>query len=158
VFLLDATTSRRLLAECRSTTIWPPLDAIQISELRFGYNQNPFTLERVDDQWRLAGKKEEKINGDAVRETLAALAGLRAERYVLDKAADLPLYGLQPPELALRIKTPTGARTLNIGRQEGNSKRYYAIVAGSDNAPVFTLSESDSQRIVRTLKAFRAKE
>ena len=44
------------------------------------------------------------------------------------KAADLKLYGLEPPQLVLEAKTPAGPRVLHVGRPEGESKRVYARV------------------------------
>ena len=90
----------------------------------------------------------------AVSETLAALSGLRVERFVVDKGADLKLYGLEPPQLVLEVRTPSGKRVLHIGNPEGESKRYYAHIPGEDRSEVFVLSEADSNRIVRDLAGF----
>jgi hypothetical protein len=87
-------------------------------------------------------------------DTLAAISGLKVERYVADKDPDLQLYGLDKPELVLDIQTPAGKKTLNIGRQEGGSKRYYAQVP-EKKGEVFVISEADAGRIVRDLAAFK---
>jgi len=87
-------------------------------------------------------------------ETLAALGGLKAARYVVDKGADLKLYGLGPPELVLEVETPTGQWVLHIGRSEGESKRSYAHVPGKDRSEVFIISEGDAARLMRDLSAF----
>jgi hypothetical protein len=154
VFLLDPQLSTRSLAEYRSRTLWPPLDAVQIEKLTFGYAENPFTLEKVDNTWRVAGKPDVKVQPEAIQATLDALAGLKALRYVEDRSKQLPLYGLEPPQLALEIQTPSGKRVLHVGRQEHESKRFYARVPEGDRADVFVISENDAARIVRNLAAF----
>ncbi len=97
----------------------------------------------------MAGVLPERIN-----ETLAALAGLKLERYVVDKDADLQLYGLEKPMLVIELTTPTGKRTLQIGSLEGGSQRRYAHVPGSGRSDVFLLSEADVAKLVRDLAAF----
>jgi hypothetical protein len=158
VFLLDPKMSTRVLGEYRSRSPWTiAVDAAQVEGLSYGYAANPFALEKVDNEWHIAGRPGIKVNPDAVRETLDALAGLKVERFVIDKGADLKLYGLEPPQLALAIRTRSGSRTLYIGRHEGASKRYYARVDEAGNTAVFTLSEADGGKIVRLVPAFTAR-
>jgi Domain of unknown function (DUF4340) len=158
VFLLDPPTTTRILAEYRTRGVWAsPLDAAQVESVRFGYERNPFTLEKVDGLWEVAGKPGELVKALAVNDALDALARLRVERYVLDKGADPKLYGLEPPELAIDVRTRDGKRTLQIGRTEGESKRYYARLPDKDRTDVFIISEADGARIVRDLAAFTEK-
>jgi len=158
VFLLDAPTTNRALAEYRTRAVWAgPLDAAQVESVRFGYPKNPFTLDKVDNFWEVAGKPGSPVNVRAVNDTLDALARLRVERYVLDKGADPKLYGLDPPEVVIDVQTRDGKRTVQIGRTEGESKRYYARVPAKDRSDVFVISEADGARIVRDLSAFTEK-
>jgi hypothetical protein len=154
VFVCSPQLSNRLLGEYRTRTIWPPLDASQVDRLRFGYGENPFVLEKPDNDWHLAGKPGVKVQPEAVREALDGLAGLKAARYVTDKGTDLKLYGLQPPQLVLEIQTRSGPRVLHIGRPEGESKRFYARVPDNDRGSVFIISEADANRIIRPLTTF----
>ncbi|HEX5271039.1 MAG TPA: DUF4340 domain-containing protein, partial [Gemmataceae bacterium] len=158
VFLLDPPTTARVLAEYRTRAVWAaPLDAAQVEAVRYGYERNPFTLERVDGNWEVAGKPGEAVKAQAVNDALDALSRLRVERYVLDKGADPKLYGLQPPVLSIEVRTRDGKRTLEVGRAEGESKRYYARVLDKDRTDVFVISEADGARIVRDLAAFTEK-
>jgi hypothetical protein len=158
VFLLDPKLSAKVLAEYRSRSIWPTsLDAAQVETVRFGYASNPFTLEKRDTVWHVAGKPEFKVKSTAVTDTLDALARLKAERYVVDKDADWKLYGLEPPYLVIEIQSPTGKRFLHIGATEGSSKRRYARVLEGNRSDVFTVSEADAVKIVRELTAFSDK-
>jgi hypothetical protein len=155
VFLLDAPTTSRVLAEYRGKSLWPTsLDAAQAEKLRYGGSGTSFSLEKVADGWQAAGKPSLKVNTSAINETLAALAGLKPERYVVDKGADMKLYGLEPPELVIEADAPTGSRTLHVGRAEGDSKRYYARVPGKDRTDVFVIGEADAAKLVRPLTAF----
>jgi hypothetical protein len=158
VFLLDAPTTNRVLAEYRTRSVWPgPLDAAQVESVRFGYPRTPFTLVKVDNLWQVAGKPDAIVNVKAVNDALDALARLRVERFVLDKGADPKLYGLDPPELVIDVQTQSGKRTLYVGRAEGESKRYYARVPDKDRSDVFIISEADAARVVRDLTAFTEK-
>ena len=61
-------------------------------------------------------------------------------------------HGLQPPVWRFEVKTPSGARTLLVGRAEGDSQRHYAAVAGSD--AVFVIGEEDSRRLLKPVGPF----
>src|SRR5262249_50735757 len=109
---------------------------------------------KVNNTWQAAGKPDAKIKSDAVTETLDALARLKADRFVVDKDADPKLFGLDPPDLVLEVKLPSVTRVLQIGRAEGDSKRYYARIAEPTRTDVFVISEADAAKIVRDLGAF----
>src|SRR5208283_3605338 len=158
VFLLDPKQTQQVLGEYRSRTIWTtPLDAAQVESLHYASAQNPFLLQKLENVWHVAGKPALKVDSEAVSKTLAALGSLQVARYVVDKDADLKLYGLEPPNLVLEIQTPTGKQVLHIGHVEGDSTRYYAHLPGEGRSEVFVLSEADSAQIVRGLAAFTAK-
>jgi hypothetical protein len=154
VFLLSPRLTGQAEAEYRKRAFWSSLDAAQIDKLNYGYADRPFTLEKVDNDWHQAREPDAKLKPEVIRETLDALAGLRAARYVADKNGELKLYGLEPPQLVLEIRTRTGNRVLHIGRPEGESKRYYARVPEADSRAVFVIGEADSTRIIRPLSAF----
>src|SRR5262249_20587849 len=143
------------LAEYRSRKIWSSLDAAQVDKLNYKFGEEAFVLEKSDGKWKVAGKPDLKVKENAVRDTLDALAKLKVDHYVVDKGADLKLFGLDPPVLTLEAQVGTEKRTLHIGRPEGNSRRLYAALPGSD--AVFTIGESDAQLIFRMLKAFLEK-
>jgi hypothetical protein len=154
VFLMSPQLTAKVLAEYRTRTLWPSLDAAQIEKLNYGYPDKPFVLEKVNNDWHVAGKLESKVKSEVIRETLDALAGLKAARYVMDKDADLKLYGLEPPQLVLEIQTRAGNRILHVGRPEGESKRYYACVPDAASSAVFVIADTDASRIIKSLPAF----
>ncbi len=133
----------------------PPLDAVQVESLRYNWALHPFVLEKSQSgTWQAAGKPEAKVNTEAVNDALAALAGLKLARYVVDKGADPKLFGLDKPDLILEILTRNGRRLLEVGGFEGGSKRRYARIPGTDPSDVFLLDEADCTRILRDLPGF----
>jgi hypothetical protein len=155
VFLLDSGATNRALAEYRNRTVWSPApDAAQVDELHYGYRSRPFVLKKVDNDWKIPDMPAAKVKADAVRAALDALAGLKVAGYVADKGGNLELFGLKEPALVMEIRSRSDTQKLEIGRQEGGSKRYYARVAGKDDNPVFLLAEADAKRIVRSMKDF----
>jgi hypothetical protein len=156
VFLLSSKITAKLLDEYRNRKPWPALDAAQAEELAVVGPDKTFTLKKQDVGWSVAGEPDGKVKTNVVTDTLDALASLKALRYVTDVKADLQLYGLAKPAWTIEVKTPMGKRTLFLGRNEENSKRFYATVPGSD--AVFIVDEADGLRIARPLAAFLESE
>ncbi len=155
VFTLNAKLSGLLSAEYRSRKPWAALDAAQVEKISYT-GPTSFVLKKKDSNWELVSSPETKINAKQVTDTLDALASLKAARFVVDTKADLKLYGLDPAVWTIDIDTPAGKRALLIGRAEGDSKRVYATVPGSD--AVFIIAEADAERILRPQAAFAAAE
>jgi hypothetical protein len=154
IVLLDPVLSIKVLAEYRNRNIWTGLDAAQVERISFGYAQNPFVLEKVDNSWHVAGKPAVPIKAERVSETLDLLSRLKAERYIVDQGSDWKLYGLDPPHLTLEIQSASGKKTLQVGRAEGNSKNYYARVLEPNRSDVFLISEADAAKILRDIPSF----
>jgi hypothetical protein len=158
IFLLEPVVTRQALAEYRSRTLWPaPLDAAQVELFTYKQGDKSFVLEKGTHDWQVAGKPDVKIDIKVVNAALAVLAGLKPEHFVVDKDADLKLYGLDPPELVIEAQTPNGRRLLHVGRMEGDSKRYYARVPTKDGSSVFVIGEADAAKLVRQLAGFTSK-
>jgi hypothetical protein len=152
VFLLDAKLSGQLAAEYRPRAVFKDnVDPAQIESVRFGYRKGAFELKKVDNGWEVVGQPDEKVDTKRVTDTLAVLRDLKLERYVKDSGAQLKLYGLDPPELVLRVTTPSGSHTLEIGGLEGTSKRRYARVPVKGQTSVFVLDEVASSKLFRDL-------
>ncbi len=159
VFLLSPALSTRIQQEFRDRKVWETFDTAQVKLVAFKGPEQSFTLVAAPgakNKWLVKDKFDVAVNGDAVTDTLDALARLKVERYVEDTKANLQRYGLTPPTLRVEVDTPSGPRTLLIGRAEGTSQRHYANVPGSEG--VFLISEADSRRIVRGLADFTSKE
>jgi Domain of unknown function (DUF4340) len=153
VFLLSPVVSREALAEYRNRKPWePPVDAAQVDQLTIMGPAGPLTLTKRGSDWTIVGQPG-PVAAHAVTDTLDALTGLKVERYVADKNADMQLFGLKEPSWKLDVKTPTGTRTLFIGRTEGESKRRYGAIAGQD--AVFVIGADDAERLTRPAASYR---
>lgn len=154
VFLLNPDLTKKVLAEYRNRNVFSSLDSAQVERISFEYAQNPFVLEKTDNTWHVSGKPTMPIKPEKVSETLDALSRLKVERYVVDTGADLKLYGLEPPQLVLEIQTPSGKKTLHIGRAEGSSKKHYARLPEPNRSDVFIIGEADATKLLRTATDF----
>jgi hypothetical protein len=153
VFLLGSKLSGQALAEFRSRKAWDPsLDAAQIDQLTVTGPAGPYTLRKQGSDWKAVDQPTANVVSKSVTDLLDALAGVKAERYVADIKGDLQLHGLQPPLWKFDAKTPSGTRTLLVGRAEGDSRRHYAAISGSD--AVFVITAEDADRLLRPLSAF----
>jgi hypothetical protein len=146
VFLLDDKASTQAVAEYRPRTVFKqPIDPAQIETVRFGFRDKPQQYRKRGNDWENADQPDAKVNSAALNEALSVLRELKLERYVRDNKADFKLFGLEPPELVLEVTTPTTKATLHLGGLEGDSKRRYARVPGSD--AVFVLDEATSDKL-----------
>ncbi len=159
VALLDAALTGRVLGEYRKRAVWSDLDASQIESVVVSSGASNFVLRKDGDKWTDPAKPTDPIDAAKVTETLAALAGLKAERFVADKDANLSLYGLASPSRVI-VVTPKGgaSKTLQLGGPEGSSggKRVYAKLP--DQPAVFVLSEADTAKLTRDRPAFLGKK
>ncbi len=155
VFLLGPVMTKAVLSEFREQAIWsmPPIDAAQADTLKLTRGGKTVVLKKTGTVWNVEGKPETPLSIDTVNDTVAALAGLKLERYAVDKDADKKLFGLDPPELVIEAEAGEKKVTLHIGRFEGDSKRAYAAVPEKDRSDVLVLSESDTARLTRDLAA-----
>jgi hypothetical protein len=111
--------------------------------------------------WIDLAKPEDTYDGAKVSETLATLAGLKAERYVADKDANLKLYGLDKPKRVIVLLQQGGVRkTLQIGGEVGgtNGKQVYARVEEPGRSDVFVIGEADTAILTRDRAAYLLKK
>jgi hypothetical protein len=161
VAALDPTLTAKVLGEYRKRAVWTGVDAAQVETIAVSSGASNFALRKVGTTWADTAKPTDPIDSAKVSEYLDALAGLKAERYVADKDADLKLYGLQPPERVIVLTQKGGVtKTLHLGRPEGgsNGKRVYAKVADAGRTDVFVLSEADTGKLTRDRAAFVGKK
>jgi hypothetical protein len=152
VFLLDSLLSSRLLGEYRKRALWPTLEPTQIETLIYGVGEKTVVFQRVNNAWQLPGKPDQQLNDAAINELLAAFAGVRVERYVVDKDADLKSLGFLPPSRTIVVRPRSGnPQTLYLGSTEPGSKRLYARTYDPNRSDVFVLNESDSAKLLREL-------
>jgi len=161
VALLDAGLSARVLSEFRKRAVWSGVDASQVATLAISSGDTNFVLRKATGLWLDANKPEDRIDAAVVTDTLAVLAGLKADRYAVDKDADLKLFGLEKPRRVIVISAPGAPpKVLQIGGEVGgtNGKQAYARVDEKGRTDVFILSEADTATLLRDRAAYLSKK
>jgi hypothetical protein len=156
VFLLDPATTARVEGEYRKRSLSPTIDASQVETLAVNGSGGSFVLRKTGPTWEVQGMPGRAVNAERVNETLAALANLKVERFVLDKGADYKLFGLEPAKGTVVATSRSGVFTLQTGNREGNGPGVYARVPEPGRSDVFTLSAADAAKINRELTAYAA--
>jgi hypothetical protein len=152
VVLFDAGLTAKLLGEYRKRAVWAGVDASQATSLAVSSGSASFAFTKVGPAWLDPQKGDDPPDAGKVTDTLAALAGLKAERFAADKDADLKLYGLDKPRRVIVLTQQDGtSKTLHLGGEVGgtNGKQVYAKVADKDRTDVFVLSEADTAKLAR---------
>jgi hypothetical protein len=158
VAVFDTGVSAKLLGEYRKRAVWGGVDAAQAQVLTVSAGNATFVLRKAGATWTDPAKPDDPPDAAKVTDTLAALAGLKAERFVADKDADLKLYGLDQPSRVIVVTQQTGeSKTLRLGGEVGgtNGKRVYAKVDEPGRTDVFVLSESDTAKLTRDRNGYK---
>jgi hypothetical protein len=161
VGLLSPEMTAKALGEYRRRKAWDGVDALQVEAVEVAKGGSKFRLEKEGVAWADPAKPKDPIDVRAVNELLGTLAGLRVERYAIDRDADPKLFGLEEPEATITVTQRDGMkRTLQIGGAVGgtNGKQVYARVADPGRTDVFVLSEIDTTRLLRDRAVYAEKK
>lgn len=159
VALLSPKLTDQLLGEYRKRAVFADLDASQVESVVVSSEGANFILRKDGAGWKDPSKPADPIDAAKVTQTVAALAGLKAERFVADSDAKLALYGLEKPSRVIVATAKGGAsKTLQLGGPVGDSggKKVYAKLP--DQPAVFVLSEADTAELTRERAAFVQKK
>ncbi|MFO0851326.1 MAG: DUF4340 domain-containing protein [Gemmataceae bacterium] len=159
VVALDPVVTGRVLAEYRKRAVWADLDASQAESLAVSAAGSNFGLRKEGENWIDSARPNDPVDAASVTETLAALAGLKAERYVIDSDARLGLYGLEKPSRVIVVALKGGVtRQLQLGGPVGGTdgKQVYAKVP--DRPGVFVLSADDTAKLTRDRAGYGKKK
>jgi hypothetical protein len=152
VFALDAALSGRLLAEYRKRALWASLDSAQIETLIYGVADKTIVLQKVDGAWQVSGRPDQPVNAATINDLLGTLSNLKAERFLVDKDADLRRYGLASPARTIVVRPRVGnPLTLYLGNFELGTKRAYGRIYDAARTDVFLLSAADTAKLMREL-------
>ena len=162
VGLLDVGLTGKLLGEFRKRAVWTGVDASQVNVIAISDGKANTVLRKVGPTWADPEKPADAFDAIKVTEMLAALAQLKAERYVADKDANLELFGLKEPKRVIVLGMQEGAvtKSLQIGAEVGgsNGKQFYAKVNEPGRTDVFVLGEADSAKLMRDRAGLLAKK
>jgi hypothetical protein len=151
VGLLDPSLTIRVQAEYRQRKPWD-LDPAQAQIVEVAKGEVKFEFQKAGPAWTDPAKPADPLDGRVVNELLGTLGALRAERYAVDKGADLKLYGLEKPEEVITVTAQNGQKqVLQIGGVVGGTdgKQRYARLADPSRTDVFVLSAADTLRLTR---------
>ena len=152
VALLDAPTTAKLLGEYRKRAVWSGVDAAQVQSFIVSAGEANFQFRKAGQAWIDPTKSDDIPDAAIITDTLSTLAGLKAERYVADKDANLKLFGLDKPSQVMVLGQQGGANfTLQLGGEVGgtNGKQVYAKVGEAKRTDVVVLSEEDTAKLRR---------
>ena len=153
VGLLDPGLSDKVRAEFRKRQVFADLDPAKADVVTVSTDRGTFSLRKQGTGWG------PEVDAAAVTDFLAAVAGLKAERFAADVDADPRLYGLDTPARVVVVtQRGAAAKTLQLGGPVGGSggKRVYARVP--DRPGVFELSEAATAALTRDRAGFAAKK
>jgi hypothetical protein len=160
VGLLTLNLSTRLLAEYRRRKIWE-LDASQAESLEIRNAAGKFSFTKNGTLWVDPAKPNDILDPKSVPDLLGILGNLQAERYAVDKDANLKLFGLEKPEAAVTVTSAMGATSvLEVGGVVGGTdgKQRYARVASPGRTDVFVLSVEDTAGLLRPRESYLLKK
>jgi predicted aspartyl protease len=112
-------------------------------------------LKRSGERWMLESPIRDRADDSAVSGLLSALEFAEAREFVTERADDLKPYGLDKPEVTVRIREEgqDAWRTLEFGKKKGDI--YYARDTG--RSPIFTVNYDIFDKVSQPLWAFRDK-
>lgn len=102
----------------------------------------PFTLTRTPEGPQLAAHgREELADPAAAQGLLAALAQLRAQRFVADApdTAARARFGLNQPHLVVHVGGPAGVLPVRFGRLTLGGEVHHFVQAGAETSPIAEL-------------------
>jgi hypothetical protein len=158
VVKLNAALTKRVLAEYRKRAVWSGVDAAQAESVTVKSGTNSFTFKKSGSTWIDSANPTATVDSAKVTDLLAALAGLKAERYAADKDADLKLFGLAPPQRTITVTQSGGVtKTLLIGGPVGGSdgKRVYAKPDEKDRTDVVVLGDADTEKLMQDRASYK---
>jgi hypothetical protein len=96
------------------------------------------TLDDASGKWRIVKPAVLDVKKAPMDDLLYSIANLASERVIEEKPADLTIYGLQPPQVTVRLTLTTGeVRELYLGDLTPAGDSYYLMEQGDSR--VFTV-------------------
>ena len=120
----------------RQDKVFPLLDQAKVQRIVVENPKGRFELKKENDVWQLVAPLADEANGSAVTSLLSSLSGLKSERALASADVKLADYGLDTPELTVRVTDDKGVEsTLSLGAEMplGNTR---AALTGGDSVCV----------------------
>ena len=120
----------------RADKVLPLLDQAKVQRVVVENPKGRFELKKEGEMWQLVAPLADEANASAVTSLLSSLAGLKAERTLPKGEVKLADYGLEKPELTVRVTDDKGVEsTVALGAELplGSTR---AALAGGDTVYV----------------------
>ncbi|MBX3395124.1 MAG: DUF4340 domain-containing protein [Phycisphaerae bacterium] len=150
---IDALVANNLDAELLDTNVFV-IEPAKIRKLAFEGGA-PFTFEFNGDAWKLVGEATFAVDANKVTPVLATLRDLKASRYVKYSDAELAQYGLDAPELTIRVTDDTDhVSNLMISPRGPADGGRYAMSSIAPNR-VFVINAEDIAKLIVKVTDFQ---
>jgi hypothetical protein len=117
------------------------LEADQLRKIEAESKGKKWTLEKNPEGiWDLVLPPPVRAERFAVDGLISQLRGLTMQSIAAEEKKDQAAYGLDGPELRLRLTGPSGTQTLVLGKKDKEGDRHFAV--NSALLPVFTLNST----------------
>ena len=142
-----------LSAELVRRSIFTGLSKSDAGKLTIQRAESTLEFVKDGDQWRYPADPVVQIDGTKVEKVIAAMAELKAKRYVSFDPQDADKYGLETPHITLTVEEADGeTHGLDVARQAKTGR--YAQAATGENRWVFTIETADVDKLDEELKDF----
>jgi len=135
-----------------------PWKSEDVTEVSIQRPSGPLGLTREGQQrWSLLEPVKAEADQDQVRAFLDSLLRARKERMISEEPGDLSPFGLDAPQMIIRLKgkAPDGVKELLIGKKNPTEVFYYASLRGE--RPVFLIYDTVFQGANRQAMELREK-
>ncbi len=144
VFTIASSLARTLFEEVRDTRVFA-FTAGGVSRVEVTAGEKKVVCNKNGDDWSVESPAGGKAVAAALESEFAQLSGLRTQKFVSYKTAELNKYGLDKPVAVVRLVLPTGIAALSVGNLDATGYRY---VTSTTVEGVFLLLESDLSNVM----------
>jgi len=155
VALLDPLLSTKLLSEYRKRDLWELAspDAVKEVAINAVDPTNSFKFVRGPKGFSDPAKPNDALNPQLINDLLFVMSGLRAQRFVVDKDADLAKFGLDKPWSVTIVLDDGMKHAVLLGNAAEGNKRY-AKLDDPKRSDVFLIGDFDNASLDRPRAAY----
>ena len=119
--------------EADTTVEMLTLDPDSITSIEYALEEENVSMVKNEEGWKWAADEEFPLNQSYPVNMASTLSALRAIREIADSLENEAEYGLDAPELTVKLKTVTGQEyELSLGSYNVIAEGYYAKITGKD--------------------------
>jgi len=124
------------------------------SRLEIQTSDRQLVLEKKEEEWQMTSGGEGVAESSQVSELLGNLHALRAEEFVTDRPGPLSPYGLDSPQITVRVEWGDGQQE-SVSLTRSGAKAY---AKRGDSATVCEISSSSLEKVEESLEKLSSSE